>query len=222
METKKDFSDAEKCSVSPKCDGCATQRLQCWIDFTNNFQARVQQLFDVLDVDGDAKLSKDEFLFFTKKTGDDDLNTSIEKDCDFESLLKFYHQNEDKLPHHERLFGTYDDTNSFFARVKRLFGVLDIDADGKISQKNILLFSKKIAEMPNDDLVDAIARDIDIESLCKFYHDYEVKLPRHERALGTYLIHSRTNKLCAHCALAAKTQGVLPRWYQRSSVAART
>ena len=108
QSVRRRFNDTGEGLVT--CKGCGCQRLRNWIDFTNSYYARVQRIFDVLDVDGDGKLSKDEFSSFMKQTGDisgDDFTEAIERGFDIEALSSLYFvANIDTLPGHEKVFGT--------------------------------------------------------------------------------------------------------------------
>ena len=46
-----------------KCDGCGSERLSCWMsaNFDNSFYNLVKRLLNILDRDGDGRLSRAEF-----------------------------------------------------------------------------------------------------------------------------------------------------------------
>ena len=110
------FNDTGKDLVT--CTGCGSQRLPNWMEFETSFYGRVQRIFDMLDVDGDGKLSQHELSVLAKKTGDvtdADLNGALERDFDIKALCSFYHISESellslkqhvKLSRHEEILGT--------------------------------------------------------------------------------------------------------------------
>ena len=190
------FSDVGEDVVT--CDGCGSQRLPNWINFTNCFYNRVRRLFDVLSVD--------ELLLLLAKN---------KKEKRSEALKKKRKRRDKK----KAKKSTRDITVAGLSRA--LENDLDIKA---LLQKPKKKKVKKPRDMIRDEVRGALGRRVfDMKGLCSFYHkskqeviapENETKLTHHEKLLGTHEetpeeasaedSKTETRKLCAHCALVVQ------------------